>query len=67
MRNEFTDTYQEYPARVFDTTAEAMAFTAMLARLEISYRVKLHIPAKRLNLPMQTVVILLEVANGARH
>lgn len=61
---EFPDVYYDFPARFFSTTMEAQEFTALLARLEISYRVLLHSPPKRLDLPMQTVVVLLEVANG---
>ena len=64
---QFVDEYQEFPARIFDTVAEATAFTAMLARLEISYRVILDTPPKRLRLPMQTVVVLLDTEHGVRH
>jgi len=67
MLDEFTDVYQEFPARIFDTVAEAQVFTAMLARLEISYRVILDTPPKRLKLPMQTVVVLLDTGHGVRH
>jgi len=61
---DFPDSYQDFPAKFFTTTMEAQEFTALLARLEISYRVLLHSPPKRLDLPMQTIVILLEVSNG---
>jgi hypothetical protein len=67
MLSEFTDVYQEYPARIFDTVTEAQVFTAMLARLEISHRVILDTPPKRLKLPMQTIVILLDTFDGIRH
>ena len=67
MLNKFTDVYQEFPARIFGTVAEAQVFTAMLARLEISHRVILDTPPKRLKLPMQAVVILLDVSDGIRH
>ena len=67
MLDEFTDVYQEFPARIFDTVAEAQVFTAMLARLEISHRVILDTPPKRLKLPMQTIVILLDTFDGIRH
>ena len=67
MWSEFTDVYQEFPARIFGTVAEAQVFTAMLARLEISHRVILDTPPKRLKLPIQTIVILLDVFDGIRH
>jgi len=67
MRCEFIDEHHGCPARCFATTAEAAAFTALLARLEISHRVFLDLPPRRLKLPMQTIVVLLETENGTRH
>ena len=67
MLNKFTDVYQDFPARIFNTIAEAQIFTAMLARLEISHRVILDMPPKRLKLPIQTIVILLDAYDGIRH
>lgn len=67
MLSKFTDVYQEFPARIFDTIAEAQVFTAMLARLEISHRIVLDMPPKRLKLPVQTIVILLDAYDGIRH
>jgi|TARA_R110002110_G_scaffold124378_1_gene301711 hypothetical protein len=67
MLSKFTDVYQEFPARIFNTIAEAQVFTAMLARLEISHRVILDTPPKRLKLPIQTIVILLDGFDGIRH
>jgi hypothetical protein len=67
MLNKFTDVYQDFPARIFNTIAEAQIFTAMLARLEISHRVILDMPPKRLKLPVQTIVILLDAYDGIRH
>jgi hypothetical protein len=67
MLNKFTDVYQDFPACIFNTIAEAQVFTAMLARLEISHRVILDMPPKRLKLPVQTIVILLDAYDGIRH
>jgi hypothetical protein len=67
MLNKFTDVYQEFPARIFGTVAEAQVFTAALARLEINHRVILDTPPKRLKLPIQTIVILLDASDGIRH
>jgi len=67
MLDEFTDVYQEFPARVFGTVAEARVFMAALARLEINHRVIFDTPPKRLKLPIQTIVILLDVFDGIRH
>jgi hypothetical protein len=67
MLSEFTDSYKERPAKVFTSTREATAFTALLARLEIPYRIQLRNPPKRLNLPMETVVILLGRVPDAVH
>ena len=67
MRDEFTDTYKELPAKIFTSSLEAMAFTALLARLEISYTVEIYMPRKRLNQPMQTIVTLLDTSDGVRH
>jgi hypothetical protein len=52
--------YQDFPARIFDSVVEAQDFTRQLTELQISFMVKLVTSRKRLNLPMQTVVILLD-------
>jgi len=67
MREEFTDTYKTQPAKIFTSTLAAMEFTALLARLDISYWVKLVQPRKRLKLPMQTIVVLVGVSDGIQH
>jgi hypothetical protein len=67
MLSEFTEDHMGWPARIFDSVAEAQIFMAMLARMEISHRVILDTPPKRLRLPMQTVVILLDGLDGIRH
>ena len=67
MLSEFTDVYQEFPARIFGTVAEARVFMAALARREINHRVIFDTPPKRLKLPVQTVVILLDISDGIRH
>lgn len=67
MLNEFPDTHDEFPAKVFNSVCEAQEFTALLTRLEISHRVSLQTFPKRLNLPMQTVVMLLDLEYGVRH
>lgn len=60
MLSEFTDVYRELPAKMFISVCEATEFTHLLNRLGVSYRVKLVTAPKRLKLPMQTIVILLE-------
>ena len=70
--DKFTVNDNELPAKIFDTIREASAFAAMLERLDISHRVKLHSPRKRPHCPlepMQTIVILVEVnpEHGLQH
>lgn len=56
---EFTEHFDGFPAKVFDTTREAQEFTRMLMQLDMSYAVRIIEPRKRLMLPMQTVVMVL--------
>jgi hypothetical protein len=65
--DQFDTSFEDFPAKVFPTTIEAQAFTAMLARLEISHRVILDRPPSRLKLPMQTIVVLIGWGDGVRH
>lgn len=67
LLDQFTGSYLDFPARAFGTIHEAQAFTALLARMEISHRVILDTPPKRLNLPMQTIVVLIGWGDGTRH
>lgn len=67
LLDQFDNSFQGFPARAFSSVIAAQAFTAQLARLEISHRVILDRPPDRLKLPMQTVVILIGWGNGTRH
>jgi hypothetical protein len=64
---EFNDECHDLPAKVFESVMDAMEFTHMLTCLEVSYRVELWTPPKRLGIPSQTIVMLLETDHGVRH
>jgi hypothetical protein len=65
--DEFTDTFQDLPAKFFPTVQEADDFTYLLTCLQISFKVTLQHPPRRLRLPFYTVVQLLETDHGSRH
>lgn len=56
-----------YPAKVFESVNEARAFTQQLTELQISFMVHLLQPRKRLDLPMRTVVVLLDSLDHGRY
>jgi hypothetical protein len=60
MQLEFTSMYKGFPARVFDTTTEASAFTQELLTRTIPFRVHLIPPNKRRRTALRTVVVLLD-------
>jgi hypothetical protein len=57
--DQFDTSFEDFPARVFPTTA--------VARLEISHRVILDRLPSRLKLPVQTIVVLIGWGDGVRH
>lgn len=61
MQFEFTSVYKGFPARVFDTTTGASAFTRGLLAKTIPFRVHLIPPNKRRRTALRTVVVLLKV------
>ena len=60
MQLEFTSVYKGLPARIFDTTAEASAFTRELLTKTIPFRMHLIPPNKRRRTVLRTVVVLLD-------
>ena len=60
MLTEFDTYYEGWPAKVFASVVEAGAFTRGLTELKVSFRITLIRPRKRIGLPMQTVVLLLD-------
>jgi len=51
----------------FTSVREAEQFTHTLTELRISFMVRLVMPRKRLKLPLETTVILLEGLDGVHH
>ena len=60
-------THREFPAKAFDTATESDEFAAKLRQLDISYMTEIVTYRKRLNLPTQYVVMIMEVGYGTRH
>ena len=60
MQLEFTSMYKGFPARVFDTTTEASAFTQELLVKTIPFRIHLIPPNKRRRTALRTIVVLLD-------
>tara|TARA_R110000824_G_scaffold61410_1_gene163310 strand:- start:9405 stop:9614 length:210 start_codon:yes stop_codon:yes gene_type:complete len=60
MQLEFTSMYKGFPARIFDTTTEASAFTRELLVKTIPFRIHLVPPNKRRRTALRTVVVLLD-------
>lgn len=57
---EFDAVYNDMPARILYSTIEAMDFTDKLQALDISYRMILREPPKRLGRPLETIIVLLQ-------
>lgn len=64
---EFTDTYEGLPAKICSTTAEATELARRLFVLELPYIIKLRTHKLRFGLPMDTIIMLLEVDRGVIH
>lgn len=61
------DTVWDQPTMVFESAEEANEFIERLVGLAISYRVRLVMPPRRCKQPMQTIITLLDTADGVRH
>ena len=61
MSEMFPDEHQGQPAKIFNSSWDAQQFTYSLMRQGIPFRMKFITPPKRLRLPFQTAVILLNI------